>query len=266
MPGVWARAHYQALNVPSVLDADLASADNIRVVCAGEPITVTATPGFDTYTWVGPGVSGSGNTATINIPPASVTTQPDTFTIHVTGQLSSTGCGASGELTVIAYKTRPYASFVLNATPGDPTVTVDNTSLYATECLWDFGDGFVTNNCEPLSHTYSSLGSYTITLIASNPCGSDTIQRTVTLTDAQVPNPAYRVTYYFDGQTLYLDNLDAAGTRLQILDVSGKVVMHQMLTGAERATLKLDHLPTGVYQVRLEDHQGELIGLFRISR
>jgi gliding motility-associated-like protein len=56
---------------------------------------------------------------------------------------------------------------------------IPNPSL--TNCYWDFGDGFTSTNCNP-SHTYSSSGLYTVTLVMSdvNSCNqSDTIQHQV---------------------------------------------------------------------------------------
>jgi len=50
---------------------------------------------------------------------------------------------------------------------------------------WDFGDGATATTQNP-SHTYSALGTYSVTEIASNAYGSDTITQTVTLTSQPV--------------------------------------------------------------------------------
>ena len=50
---------------------------------------------------------------------------------------------------------------------------------------WDFGDGDTATTQNP-SHTYSALGTYSVTEIASNAYGSDTIIQTVTLTSQPV--------------------------------------------------------------------------------
>jgi len=50
-------------------------------------------------------------------------------------------------------------------------VNFQNNSSSATSYLWDFGDGSPTSNLFAPSHTYTSAGTFTISLIASNPNG-----------------------------------------------------------------------------------------------
>jgi gliding motility-associated-like protein len=50
-------------------------------------------------------------------------------------------------------------------------VNFQNNSSSATSYLWDFGDGSPTSNLFAPSHTYTTAGTFTITLIASNPNG-----------------------------------------------------------------------------------------------
>ena len=54
------------------------------------------------------------------------------------------------------------------------TVSFTNTSYYSNSYLWDFGDGSSSISTNP-THTYSSYGSFTVSLIASGPLGNDTI-------------------------------------------------------------------------------------------
>jgi gliding motility-associated-like protein len=63
------------------------------------------------------------------------------------------------------------------------SITFDNTSTSnANDFTWNFGDGSPTSNAFEPSHTYASLGTYTVTLIAQTgtPC-ADTATRTFTL-------------------------------------------------------------------------------------
>jgi hypothetical protein len=57
-----------------------------------------------------------------------------------------------------------------------PTVT----STLPVDYLWSFGDGFVSNDQTPV-HTYPDYGTYTVTLDASNACGSASWNRTLEL-------------------------------------------------------------------------------------
>ena len=54
------------------------------------------------------------------------------------------------------------------------TVSFTNTSYYSNSYIWDFGDGNSSTSTNP-THTYSSYGSFTVSLIASGPLGNDTI-------------------------------------------------------------------------------------------
>ena len=70
----------------------------------------------------------------------------------------------------------PRADFVASPTRGGAplAVTFTDKSLGApTSWNWDFGDGSTSTVQNP-THTYTQLGTYTVTLIASNNNGSDT--------------------------------------------------------------------------------------------
>jgi PKD repeat protein len=56
-----------------------------------------------------------------------------------------------------------------------------NQSTGATQYLWDFGDGSASAQQNPL-HIYSSPGTYTVCMIATNNCGSDSTCNSVTIT------------------------------------------------------------------------------------
>ncbi len=61
----------------------------------------------------------------------------------------------------------PTASFTVSSTSVNigETVTFANTSKDANSCLWDFGDGN-SSITTSLSHTYNTIGTYTVTLTA----------------------------------------------------------------------------------------------------
>jgi|GEM_PF-2475529 len=69
----------------------------------------------------------------------------------------------------ISVENSPVSDFYATPTSGTAPLTVQftNKSTNATSWTWDFGDGTNSNQKE-LSHTYYSIGVYTVTLIASN--------------------------------------------------------------------------------------------------
>jgi PKD domain len=77
-------------------------------------------------------------------------------------------------------------SSTLLSIPGNETVSFTNTSTGATAYAWDFGDGSAIDTAFNASHTYTTPGTYTVSLTVSNSVGCDgpkTITVTITVDD-----------------------------------------------------------------------------------
>lgn len=72
----------------------------------------------------------------------------------------------------------PVAGFTYVANDG--TVDFTDASINTTTYAWDFGDGGSSVTQNP-THTYVTNGTYTVTLIATNNCESDTFVQNVTV-------------------------------------------------------------------------------------
>jgi len=85
----------------------------------------------------------------------------------------------------------PCANFVFDATsPCNGNIQFQDTTLNApTSWTWYFGDGDSSNVQNPL-HVYSAAGNYTVTLIACNASGCDTISYPVVITAVNGPMAA----------------------------------------------------------------------------
>ncbi|NNE26350.1 MAG: T9SS type A sorting domain-containing protein [Saprospiraceae bacterium] len=131
----------------------------------------------------------------------------------------------------------------------------NNLSENADEFYWDFGDGNNSTEVNP-RHEYDMPGSYTITLIASNSCFSDTIQQEIdfqiTSTEDIIhdqtilvfPNPA---TDHITIQTR--DNIEIE--RIEILDINGRVILSEKLNFSKKV-LDVSTLHSGTYLVRVK--------------
>ncbi len=89
--------------------------------------------------------------------------------------------------------TLPDASFTANPTSGPAPLTVifiDTSANTPTSWNWSFGDGNVSSLKDPI-HTYSSTGSYTVLLTATNSWGSNTISRRINCTSAPIADFTY---------------------------------------------------------------------------
>jgi len=119
---------------------------------------------------------GDGGTSTEQNP-AHQYTEAGTFTVTLT---ATNSCG-SDEETKVDYITVnpclvPGADFVGSPTSGTAPLTVtftDQSTNNPTIWHWDFGDGASATEQNP-THEYSTDGTYTVVLIATNSCGSDT--------------------------------------------------------------------------------------------
>jgi len=89
-------------------------------------------------------------------------------------------------LTTIIFAQAPIAGFTFNSTTclGNSSDFFDTSSNAPTSWIWQYGDGATdTTNALSVSHTYSAIGSYMVTLIVINSFGSDTMINTVNVFD-----------------------------------------------------------------------------------
>jgi PKD repeat protein len=84
-------------------------------------------------------------------------------------------------LPAVAGATAPIASFTANSTSGTAVPHsvqfIDTTTYVPTSWTWSFGDGGTSSEQDPV-HTYTSAGTYTVTLTTTNADGSNTITKT----------------------------------------------------------------------------------------
>lgn len=140
-----------------------------------------------------------------------------------------------------------------NATVNGNTVNFQNTSRYASQFSWDFGDG-TTSTARFPSHTYANLSgqSYTVTLTASNFCCTDTYIMTVGNANAITPsftevchlypNPA-------NGKVV-VELKNSQNAKMSIQDMTGKVLMSENVQNEK--TFDLSAFGAGIYLLRLE--------------
>lgn len=148
-----------------------------------------STTGAQSYTWdFGDGNTGSGATPSHNY------STPGTYTVCM---IAGNNCGfdtVCQNINVIC--PTPSSGFGYNAT--GLSVSMTNNSNGANSYSWDFGDGSSSSMPNP-THTFTSPGTYTVCLIATNSCGNDTVCQSVTVT-CTLPASAY--TYSTNNQTV----------------------------------------------------------------
>ena len=142
---------------------------------------------------------GNGNTSTLPTP-SSVYTIPGIYTVTVT-VTTVNGCTQTDTLHVLAGD-HPTASFtyVDDTICNNTAVSFVNTSTNATSYIWDFGDGGATGTVNP-TYTYTTSGTYTVTLNAYNNGCVDTFQ-IINLMTVYPPTSKWIEVYDCDTPTL----------------------------------------------------------------
>ena len=102
-----------------------------------------------------------------------------TYNVTIISQSNPTSTCADAVKFSPASPSAPTADFSANKTWGTKPFTVqftDQSQGIVTAWLWNFGDGGTSTDQNP-SHIYSSPGSYTVSLMATNTAGSNTKTR-----------------------------------------------------------------------------------------
>ncbi len=155
-----------------------------------------------------------------------------------------------------SYDTKADFSYNSNAN----TYSFINNSKHATKYLWYFGDNDTSQAQNP-SHTYTKVGKYTITLIASKCNKYDTFSLNITIAPNSVksinlpiakiyPNPAN--TYFQIEIKQPLNDI-----KFSITNMEGKVIAVPIeLINETNYKLNTSALPSGIYYINILTDKG----------
>lgn len=128
---------------------------------------------------------GDGTTSTAQNP-SHTYSSAGAYTVTLSASNAAGSSSASHTVTVIVTTTAPVAAFTYNpAEPanGQAVTFMDDTTNNPTVWSWSFGDSTASTAQNP-SHTYSSAGTYTVTLTASNATGASIASQIVMVSQA----------------------------------------------------------------------------------
>ena len=177
-------------------------------VCLGDTIffantsTGNGSP-LNTYSWdFGDGSPGSSITN-----PYHVFATAGSFPVHLT----SASANCSDDTTIqITVAPAPVVSFSAPVTSGCNPLVVNfsNATTGSPVYTWDFGDGSPSASSATPSHTYTTAGSYSVTLIAAQGSCSDTLVSPSMINVTAKPTASYAApSAVCLGDTIHFTNL-----------------------------------------------------------
>ena len=129
------------------------------------------------YEWSFP---GGDPTSSTDENPTVTYSAPGSYTVTLVAT-NAAGSSTATEMNYIVVTTVPAAGF--NSSTNGLTVSFTNNSNNANSYSWDFGDNNSSTEANPV-HTYDEDGVYTVTLTATNDCGSVMTTEEVTIVTA----------------------------------------------------------------------------------
>ena len=175
---------------------------------------------------------------------------------NIPGILSVTAgnsCGSSPAATLnINLGAQPTAGFTYTLNGGQLTLT--NTSQNANGFDWNFGDGTTSTQTQP-THVFTTPGTYTVTLIATNACGqSDTLIQELTVLGLEdlsalgiiaYPNPT-------SGLVTLSGLANYVSEALSIIDLQGRIVASVRIE-SDVQVIAFTHAVNGLYLIRIQN-------------
>jgi hypothetical protein len=167
----------------------------------------------------------------------------------------------------------PTASFTIDsAVVGNSyEIYVDGSaSTDADSYQWNFGNGVTSSNAAD-TVAYLGNGSYTVTLIVSNACGSDTMTYNINVNIGIEENPLANSLNVYPNPATYTVNVNfsavsSADAVIRLLDAQGREVKvsTQRAAGGEFSyTMDVSNLAAGMYMIEIQS--GDLKAHRRLS-
>lgn len=172
------------ITVPQTPEVDFQSLDTI--VCSPAEVTLqnlsTLSAGTMTYEWFANDVFfGISETPVAKLENNGL--EPKTFSIELKATSAENCVGSLVKDDFITVLPSPQADFTLRKDtiePFDGIVPIENTSVNGVKWLWDFDNGFISSEFQPI-YSYEKSGTYLIELKAENiwQCTDSTFKKLV---------------------------------------------------------------------------------------
>lgn len=224
---------------PIQITSDPAGASNL---CGGS-ISLSIPSGYTNIKWT----PGNQSTSSITVTEAGE---------YAVSAINSAGCQASSAVINISEAAPPVANFTYNQ-PSGYLVEFTNTTENGVSYFWNFGSASTTS-VNP-TFTFPFDGEYPVTLIATGPCGSDTIiikvivKKFVGLDGVKVferinlyPNPVKEQLH------LSISTNAPVACGIAVFNIIGSKIYEEnkVFNGDQHHSLNVKNLKSGVYFIR----------------
>jgi len=219
--------------------------------CEGTSVVLTAAAGFSNYVWSN---QTSGNTISVN--------QAGEYVVTA---LNNDGCLASSFPVIVNEINVPIASFTYEQTNGY-NIQFTNTSTDGSEFLWTFTSGNTSTQTNP-TFNFPFDGTYPVTLVVTNACGTNTITIDVVVEKFEsvleiealnnitlMPNPTVDFTI-IAGISAKPEQYKAS-----LYNSIGQVINAETwaVAGSWQKNINLNQLPKGIYWLTIENKFGSV--------
>lgn len=179
-----------------------------------------------------------------------------TYSVTITNP--GTGCTSTDEIEISIIE-MPVSGF--DYLLADLTCSFTNTSLNGTTYNWDFGDGSMSDEINPV-HIYALAGVYNVTLAATNECNTDVLSQVVewplSINSNPInilhlsPNPANEMV------KIKLNNNTYSQAKLRMINSLGENVYTTEILNSE-FNIYLTEIPPGIYTLILTEKDQKII-------
>jgi len=231
------------------------------VICPGGNSTLTASGTSVSYVWTPPtGLSGTTGAVVTATPASSIT-----YNVQGTG---ANGCVSNSTISIDVDQP-PVASVLASDTViciGQSILFDGSLSSNVTSFAWSFPGGTPsTSTSSSPSVVYSTAGTFTATLIASNSCGADSSfslsvsAGCVGIDEVAANNEA--ITSYFENESdvlnvFFANVANREELKLTVIDPRGRVVYTAKVNpAASKELVNMNKFSGGLYIVHVEGKQ-----------
>jgi PKD repeat protein len=217
-------------------------------LCNGEQLILSVPTGFTGVNW--------SNAATSN----SITvTAPGSFSATAT---SASGCASTSNTVEVTSGSAPVASFTAEQINNFNTIFT-NTSNGGSTYFWNFGNGN-TSTGQNATFNFNIEGNYTVSLIVTNACGSDTVTQQVAIIKLSINQIATQINLTVSpnptqGEILISADLPGAEIiKTLIVNTLGQIVMTENWNyfPGSKYLVDVNRLAVGNYVLLLETSKG----------